>query len=161
MANVMVHCNNSGDVSSSLTKTRAKINLEKTTQNIVKPKPLLYARVAGFLYLVLLPLGVFGIMYGPAVLVVPEDATTTASNIIASETLFRLSIITNLILHIVSILLVLALYKLLKPVNKNHAVLMVIFLLVGIPIAMLNLLSQFAALQLLSSEHFLTVFTSE
>ena len=64
----------------------------------------------------------------------------------ASESLFRLSIVSAFIVQIVNLLVVLLLYKLLKPVNKNLAVLMVIFLLVGIPIAMLNELNHFAVL---------------
>jgi hypothetical protein len=56
----------------------------------------------------------------------------------ASESLFRLSIVSALTVQIVNMLVVLLLYKLLKPVNKNIALLMVIFLLVAVPIAMLN-----------------------
>jgi len=79
----------------------------------------------------------------------------------ASESLFRLGIVSDLLASIVMILVVLVLYKLLKPVNKNMALLMVTFVLVGAPIAMLNKLNQFAALQLLSGADYLTVFTTE
>jgi len=119
------------------------------------------ARIAGFLYLIMFPLGLFGMMYVPSILIVPGDAATTANNIMASESLFRLSIVTALIVQIINTLLVLVLYKLLKPVNKNHALLMVIFLLVGVPIAMLNQLNQFAALLLLSGADYLAVFTAD
>jgi hypothetical protein len=129
--------------------TKEKMNPNKT------------ARIAGFLYLILFPLGLFGIMYVPSILIVPGDAATTANNIMASESLFRLSIVSALIIQIVNILLVLVLYKLLKPVNKNHAVLMVIFFLVSVPITMLNELNQFAALLLLSGADYLTVFTTD
>jgi hypothetical protein len=67
----------------------------------------------------------------------------------------------DIIAQTIGLLLVLALYKLLKPVNKNHALLMVIFALVGIPIVMLNLLNQFAALLLLSGADYLTVFAAD
>jgi len=127
--------------------TKEKMNPNKT------------ARVAGFLYLVLLPLGIFGMMIRQR-LIVPGDAAITAHNIMASESLFRLSIVSALIVQLVNILVVLVLYKLLKPVNKNHALLMVIFFLVGVPIAMLNELNQFAALLLLSGADYLTVFTA-
>jgi hypothetical protein len=91
---------------------------------------------------------------------VPGDTAATAKNIIASESLFRLAFVSGLVAQTVQILLVLVLYKLLKPVNKNLALLMVIFSLVGIPIAMLNLLNQFAALHLLSGVDYLTLFES-
>ncbi len=100
-------------------------------------------------------------LYVPSILIVPGDAATTANNIMASESLFRLSIVSALIVQIVNMLVVLLLYKLLKPVNKNIALLMVIFLLVGVPIAMLNQLNQFAALLLLSGADYLTVFTAD
>lgn len=116
------------------------------------------ARITGLLYLIGSVAGVFGILYIPSVLVVPGDAAATASNIIASESLFRLSIVSALVTQIVFIFVVLALYQLLKPVNKNMAGLMVIFLLLNVPIAMLNELNNFAVLLLLGDAH-LTVFT--
>ena len=55
------------------------------------------ARIAGFLYLLLIPLGIFGILYVPSVLVAPGDIATTISNIMAHESLFRLSIVSALL----------------------------------------------------------------
>jgi len=122
--------------------------------------PLIYARVAGILYLSMVPLGFFG-MYGHSNLFVPGDAVATVTNIMASESLFRLSIMSALIVQIVNILLVLVLYKLLKPVSRNYAILMVIFFLVSVPITMLNELNQFSALQLLSGSDYLAVFRTD
>jgi hypothetical protein len=119
------------------------------------------ARLAGFLYLLVSLLAIFGILYVPPRLIVPGDAATTAQNLMASESLFRLAIVSDLLASIVMMLVVLVLYKLLKSVNKNMALLMVIFLLVAVPIAMLNKLTQFAALQLLSGADDLTLFTTE
>ncbi len=131
------------------------------TTRTTKTSPLIYARVAGVLYLALVPLGIFGLLYVPSTLIVPGDAATTARNILASESVFRLSIVSALIVQVVNILVVLLLYKLLKPVNKNMALLMVIFLLVGVPIAMLNELNQFAILLVLHGGDALKVFTAE
>jgi hypothetical protein len=124
-----------------------------------KMNPNKTARIAGFLYLIMVPFALFGIMWVSS-LIVPGDAAITANNIMASESLFRLSIASALIAQIGHILLVLVLYKLLKPVNKNHALLMVIFMLVSAPIFMLNELNRFAALLLLSGADYLTVFTA-
>jgi len=79
----------------------------------------------------------------------------------ASELLFRLSIVSALLSQIVGIGVTLALYQLLKPVNRNMASLMVIFVLTGIPITMLTELTHVAALQLLSGADYLTIFTTE
>ena len=119
------------------------------------------ARIAGFLYLLMTPFGIFGLMYVPAILIVPGDAAATASNILASSSLFRAGIVSALIVQLIGILVVLYLYKLLKPVNKNLAALMVIFILVGAPIAMLSELNHFAALLLLSGADYLKAFTSD
>lgn len=119
------------------------------------------ARVAGLLYLLVAVLGAFSIIYVSSTLIVPGDAAATANNIMASEGLFRLGFVGGLFTQTIQILLVLVLFKLLKPVNRNLALLMVIFSLVGIPIAMLNLLNQFAALLLLSGADYLTVFDAD
>ncbi|HVP22187.1 MAG TPA: DUF4386 domain-containing protein [Anaerolineaceae bacterium] len=105
------------------------------------------ARIAGALYLTLVPLGFFG-LFASSGIVVPGDAVATASHILASEPLFRLSIVVAMLVQIINIFVVLALYRLLKPVDRNMAGLMVIFLLLGVPIAMLNELIQFAVLAL-------------
>ncbi len=120
------------------------------------------ARITGLLYgplmLLLAPLG---IAYVPTVLVVAGDAVATTKNIMANIGLFRLSIVTALIVQVTHIFIVLLLYKLLKPVNKNFALLMVIFMLVGIPITMLNELNHFAVLLLSSGADYLKVFTAD
>lgn len=105
--------------------------------------------------------GLFSIMYVPATLFVAEDATATASNILANESLFSMGIAGSLITQLILIVVVLVLYKLFKPVNKNHASLMVIFALVGVPIAMLNTLNRIAVLLLLSGADYLKVFGAD
>src|SRR5690349_25018406 len=93
----------------------------------VKTAPMRVARTAGFLYLPVVPLGIFGLMTSG--LVVPGEAAATASNIMGSELLFRLGIVSDLVAPIALILVVLQLYELLGPVDRNMARLMVAFLL--------------------------------
>jgi hypothetical protein len=129
---------------------KKKRGIEMTTRTAgTSPRIVKRARVAGFLYLSLLPFDVFGSLYVPSILIVPGDAAATARNIMASESLFRLGIASALIGQIIVILVGLALYQVLKPVNKNMAVLMVILNLVATPIAMLNELNHLAILLLL------------
>jgi hypothetical protein len=98
-----------------------------------------------------MPFAFFGLIYVPSVLLVPGDPAATSRNILASEWLFRSGTVSHLIGQIIFIFQVLALYRLLKPVNKDHAVLMVILVVLGIPIAFLNEVNHLAALRLLSS----------
>ena len=77
------------------------------------------------------------------------------------ESLFRFGIVGNLFTFIANIFLALALYQLLKVVNKNMASLMVILFLVGVPIAMLNELTQLAILQLLGGADYLKAYPTD
>jgi hypothetical protein len=84
------------------------------------------ARIAGFLYLLLVIAGPIRLMYIPSKLFVRGNASATANNIAAHENLFRLGIVSDLFCGTILIFVVLALYRLLKGVDQNHAVLMVI-----------------------------------
>ena len=126
-----------------------------------EPSPQFRARVAGLLYLSLGLFAPFSLIYGPSRLIVPGDAATTARNIMASETLFRLGSVSALVTSILNILVALALYQVLKPASKRMAVLMVVFILVAIPIGMLNELNSFAVLFLVGSADALKAFTAD
>jgi hypothetical protein len=115
-------------------------------------------RFAGLLYLLGSIPGWFGIAYVPGKLIVHGNATATANNIAASETLFRLGIAADLICQTLFIFVALALYDLLKGVNKRHAALIVILFAVSVPIAFLNDLNSIAALILVRGADFLSPF---
>jgi hypothetical protein len=134
--------------------------IEMTTLT-AETSPLVRARVAGALYLMANIFAPFTLLYLPSLFIVRGDAAATASNIMASESLFRLGIVGNLFTFIANILLALALYQLLKVVNKNMASLMVILFLVGVPIAMLNEVSPLAVLRLLSGADYLKVYATD
>ena len=119
------------------------------------------ARTAGFLYFLLIPYGILGMIYFPTTHFVPDNIAATVSNIMANESLFRLTILSALLTQVIQIFVVLYLYKVLKPVNKNYAVLMVTFALVAVPIAMLNELNQIAVLLLLNGAGYSAFFTTD
>ncbi len=116
------------------------------------------ARVAGALYLLVAVTAAFSIIYVPLTLIVPGSAAATANNILASEMLFRIGIVSELISATAFIFLVRALYRLLNGVNKTHASLMVTLVLVSVPIMFLNVLNEIAALALLRGGDLLSVF---
>jgi hypothetical protein len=116
------------------------------------------ARVAGLLYLLASIPAPFALIYVPSKLIVFGDATATANHVRASETLLRLGIASELIGFIIFIFVVLALYRLFKGVNEKHALAMAILLLVSIPISLLNVLNEIAALVLVSGADFLSAF---
>jgi len=102
--------------------------------------------------------GFFAMMYVPDKLIVQGNATATASNIAAHEMLFRLGIAAQLISQAGFIFVVLALYELLKGVNRRYAALMVILVVGLIPIGFLNELNSIAALALVRGADFLSIF---
>ena len=108
------------------------------------------ARIAGLLYLLLAPLGVLGLIYVSSAIIVPDDIGATINNIIANESIFRLSIVSALLTQVVNVFVVVYLYRVLKPVNKGVAQLMVIFILLGAPIAMFSEVSRVAVLLLVN-----------
>jgi hypothetical protein len=115
------------------------------------------ARLAGWLYLLTSIIGFFAMGYVPGKLIVNGNAAATASRIAASEMLFRLGIAGSLIGQAGFIFVALALYELLKTVDRRHASLMVILIVVSIPIAFLNEVNSIAALLLVRGGDFLSV----
>ncbi|HKB70345.1 MAG TPA: DUF4386 domain-containing protein [Thermoanaerobaculia bacterium] len=107
------------------------------------------ARTIGILYVLISIPGIFGLLYVPSVLVVRGDAAATARRILASETLFRGGIVADLLGQAAFILVALALYRLLRGVNKVLAVLMVILLVVQIPLAFAAEIHRLAVLNIL------------
>jgi hypothetical protein len=115
-------------------------------------------RVAGFLYL-LLGFAVFRLQYIPRALLVPGNATATTNNIAAHQWIFRLGVVSDLLTAIAAIFVVLALYRLFKGVDQNHAVLMVIL---GGPmpaaVYFFNVINDVAALLFAMPADFLSLF---
>jgi hypothetical protein len=103
-------------------------------------------RFAGLLYVLISIPGIFALIYVPGKLIVDGNATATASNIAAHETLFRLGIAANLISQILFMWVALALYDLLKEVSRRQAALMLTLIVVPVPIVLLNELNAIAAL---------------
>ena len=76
------------------------------------------ARVAGFLYLLLVLVGPFRLQYLPNVLFLPGQAAATATNIAGHELLFRMGILSDMLAGVLSLILALALYRLFEPVDR-------------------------------------------
>jgi Domain of unknown function (DUF4386) len=115
-------------------------------------------RFAGLLYVGVSVLGVFGLLYIPSRLIVEGNASATAANIAASETLFRVGIACNLVSQILFMWVALALYDLLKGVSQRRATLMFGLIAAGLPIVLFNELNAIAALILVRGADVLSTF---
>ena len=118
------------------------------------------ARLAGFFYLMFLVTFIFASAVRSK-LFAYGDATVTAQNILSSDGLFRLGFVSEILSAVFFLLSAWALYTLLKPVNKNLALLFVFLNLGGVAVECVSLLNQFAALLLLSGADYLKVFQVE
>lgn len=108
------------------------------------------ARIAGLLYLGVVLTGIFSLMYVPGKLIVWKNATLTYQNIASSDSLFRVWILSGLLCYTFFLFLPLVLYKLLKPVNENHAKLMVLLAVLSVPVFFLNVQNLFTVHSLVS-----------
>jgi len=116
------------------------------------------ARGAGILYILMDVFMIFSGMVVDPKIYVPGDAVATASNILASEWLFRLGFVSFLVGLILQLFLVHVLYELFKSVDKGQARLMVILVVAGVSVAFLNNLNQYAPIVLLSGAEHLSAF---
>ncbi len=116
-------------------------------------------RFAGLLYIVASIPAFFALMYVPGKVIVAGNATATADNIAAHETLFRLGIVADLTGQAIFIFVALALYYLLKDVHQRYASLMLVLILIAIPIAFLNEVNSVGALVMAKGPDFLSAFT--
>lgn len=131
------------------------------TNRNTEASPLYYSRIAGFGLLLMAILAMFANFTVLKGLIVPEDAAATAANIITNEMVFRSGFISFVIVLILDVLVAWALYILLKPVNKNLAMLAAWFRLVYTAIFGIALYHFLNVLQLLSGAEYLKVFTTD
>ena len=117
------------------------------------------ARLAGLLYILASVVGVVRLIYIPNVLFVDGNVAATTGNIAAHESLFRFGILSQLLGAALWLLVPLALYRLLKVVDHDHAVLMVILgSLMPVPIFFMNSVNDAAALLCARGADFLAAF---
>ena len=119
------------------------------------------ARIAGiafpvsFVTVVAVNFGIF------ARLIVAGNPAETARNILNHETLFRIGLAGDMIYCVGGVVLLTALYVILKPVNQNFALLAAFGRLVHVLTWLLTTISLFSALRLLSDAEYLHAFGPE
>lgn len=109
------------------------------------------ARIAGLFYFAMMPLGLWGLLYVPSQIFVEGDMAATVQNIVDNELLFRSGIVSSLLVQVAFVFVGVYLYKLLKDVSIGAARLMVLFIAVSIPIAMLAEVNHLALLQVIDA----------
>ena len=128
------------------------------TNRVVGTSPQVYARIGGVVYLLEIATAIFAELFVRSKLIVSGDATATAHNIMASESLWRLGFASDLINVACFVAVALILYVLLRPVNKNLALLAAFFSMAGNTIVGVAVLGHFAALLFLGGADYLKAF---
>lgn len=122
-----------------------------------KEAPIAKARIAGILYLVIAILAGFA-HYWRTNYFLSGDAIAIAKRIMASVSLFRITIVSDLAGQVCHVFLILALYDLLKIVNRRNARLMAVLALIPVPMACINMNNQVGILALLGGDNYLKTF---
>jgi hypothetical protein len=97
----------------------------------------------------------------PSVFIVNGDAAATVAKIASSQLLYRFHMVSGLASQVLFVVLVLALYQLLKGVNARHASLMVALVLVQVPMAFANMLFASAPLVLSDGATYWSAFDKD
>ena len=119
------------------------------------------AKVAGIACLFTMAVVVFA-NYGLLTpIIVPGDAVETARNIVAHERAFRITILCFLLYSVGLVVLLAALYVILKPVNRGLALVGALFRLIFAVVWLLGTLNLLGALRLLGGAHYLQVFEAD
>lgn len=131
------------------------------TNSIVDTPQKKTVKVAGFMFLFAFIAPALNWALVLSKLNVVDDAIATANNIMANEFVFRIGITIELFLSVGLIILGLALYLILKPVNKNLALFAMLLKLIEAALMAVTVLVPFILLQVLSGNNQLTIFTQE
>jgi hypothetical protein len=115
------------------------------------------ARLAGAMFLFINVTGIFSEIFVRGSLL-SGDVTQVAQNIVSSERLYRLGILGDQVTFIGGLVLIWALYVLLRPVNRDLALLAVFLRIVETAVSVAATIASLIAVQLLGSAKYLDVF---
>jgi hypothetical protein len=146
------------------TNTNTNTNTQATTAGPpthTDTSPRRAAKIAGVSYVLLFVLGIFANFFVREGLIVSGDAQATAANIVESEGLFRLGLVSFLIVFVLDVIVAWALYIVFRNTDRDLSLLAAWFRIVYTVFLGVAAVFFFQALQLLSGSDFLTAFDSE
>lgn len=119
------------------------------------------ARLTGVFYLIIFIAGIFAQVFVRGALIAPGDASLTASNIMASEGLFRVGIVSDMFMVLSDVVVGLLFYVLLRHVNHALALLAAFFRLAQAVTLGVNLLNLMVVTRLLGGADYLSAFSAD
>jgi hypothetical protein len=130
-------------------------------RNSAEISPQFYARIGGLAYLIIIVAGGLGELFIRNAIIVPGNASATAANIMASPLLWRIGIAGDILMHVCDLILAMVYYLLFRQVNKNLAMLSVLFGLIQTAVLVANKLNLLMPFFLLGNEDCLKAFDTQ
>lgn len=122
------------------------------TNRAADASTLVYARIAGFVYLLIIVIAVLNTYFVDSRLIVPGDDAATVHNIMANDLRFRIGIAATLIMYASVVVLSVALYVTLKTVDRNLALLAMLLRLAEAVVGCVTVFTSLLVLHLLERE---------
>ena len=130
------------------------------TNTNTSSSPQLFARIGGMAYLFIIIAGAFGQLVIREKMWVSGNPAATAANIAASPLLWRIGITGDLLMHVCDLIVAVVYYKLLRPINKDLALLAILFGMIQTAVLVANKMNLVMPL-LLENTDTLKAFTTE
>lgn len=124
------------------------------TTRAAETPPIAYARIAGFLYLLIIVFGIFGEVAVRSSLIVDGDPAATVANILAAKSLFRIGFAADAIMLLSDVAIAVLFYVLFRPVSKTLALTAAAFRLTQAAVLGFNLLNYYAPMLLLGGAEY-------
>ncbi|NOS93900.1 MAG: DUF4386 domain-containing protein [Cyclobacteriaceae bacterium] len=123
--------------------------------------PQRYARAGGAAYLIIIIAGACGELLVRNAIIVSGDAIATHTNLLASQNTWRIGIAGDLLMHLMDLVVLMAYYYLLRPINKNLAQLAIFFGLIQTAVLVANKMNLVVPLFFVEDSAYLQAFTKE
>ena len=120
--------------------------------------PQVYARIGGLAYLIIIVAGAMGEIFIRSKLVVADNPQATCQNISDSPILWRVGIFGDLLMHVMDLVLGIVYYTLFKRINKQLALLSLLFSMIQTAVLVANKMNLVMPLFLLNNDSYLKAF---
>ncbi|PKV50420.1 uncharacterized protein DUF4386 [Aquimarina sp. MAR_2010_214] len=118
-------------------------------------------RIAGAVFLIIIGAGVFAEFFVRQKIFVTDDPVATVTNIANNGWLYRLGIVSDLVMILAFFFYPLVLERVFKHVNKNLSKLMVLSVMISVAILCVTMLAMIAPLLLTSGADYMAGFTTD
>ena len=121
----------------------------------------LHIRIGGILYLILIACGIYAEIFVLSELIVGNNASETAANILSHETLYLTGVVAHIITLVCSSLLLGILFTIFKSTSEYLVLTLLVFNIVTVAIEGVSILYELETLSILKSKMMVSTFSPE